>query len=181
MSASQLPPAASHSSGFVLETNQHAYLTAHRILLLVQGTTPSKLEPLGDQSQSLAAQSFHVSSVEAQCLLSDTETFVDLYGYCDFEAMLQYRLDKDSALVTVSAVDIQAATQQKIFTVEHITKVQDWRALKVSLDHEWQTALRPPANDAPVEFASPEKKEYWVRDVKRLKRMRSEPWVPEES
>lgn len=149
------------------------YLSAHRVVLLVQGTTPSVLTSLGDSGQPLAAQAFRVSSKNVKCLLSDEEVFVHLYGYCDMDAMLQYRLDKETALVYASAVDVDGS--EKTFTVEHMEKVQDSGALRASLEAEWQTALleSPPAEKE--KQASPLKAEYWDRDVKRLKRMISEP------
>ena len=84
-------------SGLALATSENNYISAHRVLLLVKGTTASQLDPIGETGQSLTAQAFRVSSAKAQCLLSDTEVFVNLYGYCDFKTMLQYRLDKDTA------------------------------------------------------------------------------------
>ena len=39
-----------------------------------------------------------------RCLLSAQDTRVDLTGYCDFDTMLQYRLDQDIAFVLVSAI-----------------------------------------------------------------------------
>ena len=39
------------------------------------------------------------------CLLSDKEISMDLHGYCDLGSMLQYRLDKDVALVGRCFID----------------------------------------------------------------------------
>jgi len=160
--------------GLALETSEKTYISAHRVLLLVKGTTPSKLDSFGEQSQPLAAQSFRISSIKTQCLLSDTEVFVNLYGYCAFNNMLQYRLDKDTALVLASAVDIDPVTQEKTFTVEHITKVQDVDNLKKSLETEWRTVLEHVVPKESEQYSSPQKVEYWDRDAKRLKRIISE-------
>jgi len=160
--------------GLALETSQKTYISAHRVLLLVQGTTPSKLDAIGDQNQPLAVQSFRVSSLKTQCLLSENEVFVNLYGYCAFDTMLQYRVDKDTALVLASAVDVDPTTQVKTFTVEHITKVQDLGSLKQSLETEWRTVLEEAIADASDSYSSPQKVEYWDREAKRLKRMISE-------
>ena len=43
--------------GLAARSDDDMPIGAHRILLLVQGTGDSKLEPLGDQGQSLTAQS----------------------------------------------------------------------------------------------------------------------------
>ena len=94
---------------------------------------------------------------------------------CAFDNMLQYRLDQDVALVLASAVDINPDTQEKTFTVEKIEKVQHWEAVKNSLEQEWQTVLLNRMKHDTEEYTSPQKAEYWDRDVKRLKRMISEP------
>jgi len=153
--------------GLALETSGKTYISAHRVLLLVKGTTPSKLE-------QLEAQSFRVSLLKTQCLLSETEVFVNLYGYCAFDTMLQYRLDKETALVLASAVDVDPDTQGKTFTVEHMTKVQDVDCLKQSLETEWRTVLEQAIPNDPGQYSSPQRVEYWDREAKRLKRMISE-------
>ncbi len=76
-------------------------------------------------------------SLKVKCLLSETDVFVNLYGYCAYDNMLQYRLDQNVALVLASAVGINPETQEKTFTVEKIEKVQHWEAVKISLDQEW--------------------------------------------
>ena len=167
-------------SGLVLESSDRGFLPAHRVLLLVKGTTSSTLQPIGETGQSLTAQSFRVASKEARCLLSDSEVYVNLYGYCDFSSMLQHRLDKDTALVLASALEVAPDTQEKTFTVEHMVKVQDADKLKTSLDIEWKIVLLSEANEEREQYASPTKAEYWNRDVKKLKRIVSEPLEPPE-
>ena len=167
-------------SGLALESSDRGFLPAHRVLLLVKGTTSSTLEPFGETGQSLTAQSFRVASKEARCLLSDSEVYVNLYGYCDFSSMLQHRLDKDTALVLASALEVAPDTQEKTFTVEHMVKVQDVDKLKTSLDIEWKIVLLSEANEEREQYASPTKAEYWNRDVKKLKRIVSEPLEPSE-
>ena len=167
-------------SGLALESSDRGFLPAHRVLLLVKGTTSSTLEPIGETGQSLTAQSFRVASKDARCLLSDSEVYVNLYGYCDFSSMLQHRLDKDTALVLASALEVAPDTQEKTFTVEHMVKVQDVDKLKTSLDIEWKIVLLSEANEERDQYASPTKAEYWNRDVKKLKRIVSEPLEPPE-
>ena len=167
-------------SGLALESSDRGFLPAHRVLLLVKGTTSSTLEPIGETGQSLTAQSFRVASKDARCLLSDSEVYVNLYGYCDFSSMLQHRLDKDTALVLASALEVAPDTQAKTFTVEHMVKVQDVDKLKTSLDIEWKIVLLSEANEEREQYASPTKAEYWNRDVKKLKRIVSEPLEPSE-
>ena len=74
-----------------------------------------------------------------------------------------------------SAVEIEPETQNQTFFVEYMEKVQDWQSLKVSWDHEWRTVLLSNMKDQSEQYASPQKAEYWDREVKRLKRMESEP------
>ena len=167
-------------SGLAVESSDRGFLPAHRVLLLVKGTTSSTLEPIGETGQSLTAQSFRVASKEARCLLSDSEVFVNLYGYCDYSSMLQHRLDTDTALVLASALEVAPDTQEKTFTVEHMVKVQDVDKLKTSLDIEWKIVLLSEANEEREQYASPTKAEYWNRDVKKLKRIVSEPLEPPE-
>ena len=103
---------------------------------------------------------------------------MNLYGYCDFTNMLQHRMDKDTALVLASALEVAPDTEEKTFTVEHMMKVQDENQLKTSLDAEWKIVLLSEANEKREQYASPTKAEYWDREVKKLKRMTSEPWEP---
>ena len=56
-----------------------------------------------------------------------------------------------------------------------MVKVQDADKLKMSLDIEWKVVLLSEANEERQQYASPTKAEYWDRDVKKLKRMVSEP------
>ena len=65
------------------------------------------MEALGE-GQPLAAQSFRVASVKVCCLLSDDDVCLHVYGYRNFDNSLQSRLDKETALVLVSAVDIDS-------------------------------------------------------------------------
>ena len=104
--------------------------------------------------------------------------FCNLDGYCDFENALQYRLDKETALVLVSAVEIDPNTQQKTFTIEHMAEAQDWQRLRVSMGHEWQTVLLHATPEDDENYSSLVQAEYKNRDVMRLKRIISEPTDP---
>ena len=164
--------------GLALRSDHVGFVSAHRVLLLVQGTCKSELEPLGDGSQSLTAQSFLVSSKNAKCLLSESDFLLNLHGYCDFQGMLQYRLDKDVALVLVSAWDQHEDTKTVTCTIENMVKVSEIcnRRLKIALQQEWKTALtRNPQEQQQDMYQSPQKAEYWERPTKKLRRMESEP------
>ena len=80
------------------------------------------------------------------------EREITLVGYCDFNKMLQYRLDMETALVLASAVQIQAPDSASaegggncVVTVEHMQKISDKHAaaLSVSMALEWKSVLTP--------------------------------------
>jgi hypothetical protein len=134
------------------------------------------LKPLQETSaHPLESQSFRVISQSVQCLLSEEDVFIDLHGYCGFESMLQYRLDKDMALVIVSAWDHSSEQERPVATIEHITKVAsgDVSALKESLEQEWRAALTKNPAETSDKFREPW--EYWERPAKKVRRMESEP------
>jgi len=162
--------------GLAVRSDTKGMVAAHRVILLVKGTCLSQLRPLGAEGQSLTTQSFQVNSCKAKCLLSDGDVEVDLHGYCSFGDMLQYRLDKDAALVVVSAWDHdESASTNPVATIEAMTKVTDVETLKDAMRQEWYTALaKPSEGDDKDAYLSPAKSEYWDRSVKKLKRMQSE-------
>lgn len=161
--------------GLAVRSNAKGFIAAHRVLLLVKGTSQSVLRQIGIEGQSLATQSFQVQSYRAKCLLSDDENEVDLHGYCNFQDMLQYRLDKDVALVLVSAWDHGDSSKNPVCTIEAMTKVSDVESVRASMRQEWKAALTCAADADKDEYLSPMKSDYWDRDVKKLKRMESEP------
>ena len=161
--------------GLVVRSDAKGFIAAHRVLLLVKGTTQSELRQLGIEGQSLATQSFQVQSSRVKCLLSDDEHEVDLHGYCNFNDMLQYRLDKEVALVLVSAWDHGDSSKNPVGTIEAMTKVSDVESVKASMRQEWKAALTCAGDGDNDAYLSPMKPDYWERDVKKLKRMESEP------
>ena len=90
--------------GMALARDQGEPLGAHRVLLLVRGTQGTDCESI-DESLPMAEQVFKISSKNVQCLLSEAAVALTLVGYSNFKGMLAYRLDKEVALVLVSAVD----------------------------------------------------------------------------
>ncbi len=167
---------------------------AHRLLLLVRGTTKTTLEPI-DPAKPFDQQVFKVSS-QADCLLSDTPVKVNLAGYCDFAKMLTYRLDTESALVLVSAVERAEPSTPGVAgdptgsglacTVEHVTKLSkdelagltvslaaEWKAILANLDAAAAVGTPPPASSA--DPSSP----YWSEERQRkVRRVLSEPQSP---
>ena len=142
---------------------------AHRILLLVTGTEPSVLQSLTKDNKSFLVVSTHV-----RCLLSDKEALLDLRGYCDCDNMLQYRLDKDAALVTISAVTPSVSGRPQC-TVESMTKVSrdEQASLVSSLEMEWRAAVQPQHSTEAME--SPMSSDYWETPRSKIRRISSEP------
>jgi hypothetical protein len=165
--------------GLAVRSDDTGNISAHRILLLVQGTGTSTLEPMDEKCQSVTAQSFRVMSENVRCLLSNTETYIDLHGYCDFQGMLQYRLDKDVALVFMSAWSKSQVSDRQVATIEHMRKLGEGEktSLLASLAVEWKAALTHTTKQAD-EYQSPQKADYWERPTKKLRSMESEAVSP---
>ncbi len=166
--------------GMAVRSDRREPLGAHRVLLLVQGTGKSDLDALGE-GKSLQEASYKVFSPKARCLLSSSETYIDLVGYCDFNSMLQYRLDADEALVLVSAVSphasdsVSAGDPAFVATIEHMQKVTAVeKALLESLAAEWKSVLI----DQRSEGVSATEPGYWEQPASKLRRPESEPVTP---
>ena len=95
---------------------------AHRVTMLVEGTQQSVVHNL-PATEGVSA--FFVESKRVKCLLGTTETFADIRGYCDFETMLQYRLDTEKALVMISHFTQQTADDTPVLSVDFIKKVNE--------------------------------------------------------
>ena len=68
--------------------------------------------------------------------MSDSEELVGLSGYTDFKKMMQYRLDKETAMVFVSAVTRGPpgfASESCVVSVEHMQKVSKDETAAVKL------------------------------------------------
>ena len=66
--------------GLAVRSDAKCFIAAHRVLLLVKGTSQSELRQLGSEGQFLATQSFQVQSSRVKCFLNDDEHEVDLHG-----------------------------------------------------------------------------------------------------
>ncbi len=180
--------------GMAARRDDDVLVGAHRLLLLVKGRTKTTLDPI-DPAKPFDQQVFKVSS-QVDCLLSDTPVKVNLVGYCDFAKMLTYRLDTESALVLVSAVERAVpstpgvagdpADSGLVCTVEHVTKLSkdelagltvslaaEWKAILTNLDAAAAVGTPPPASSA--DPSSP----YWSEERQRkVRRVLSEPQSP---
>ena len=63
------------------------------------------MDILDDEKVPTQQQTFNMVSKNARCLLSDSPIVVQLTAYADFKKSLAYRLDREMALVLVSAVE----------------------------------------------------------------------------
>ena len=164
--------------GLAVRSDQREPIGAHRVLILVQGTGQSTLDGLG-VGKTLQEESYKVFSPKVRCLRSTSEKFIDLIGYCGFQGMLQYRLDKDAALVLVSAISLYAPDAVSaggpafVATIEHMRKVTavELAALTQSLTAECQSVLVDERTDG----VSATESTYWEQPAKKLRRLVSEP------
>ena len=109
-------------------------------------------------------------------------------GDCDFKKMMQYRLDKERALVLVSAVTFpepgsaSAAAEDApcVVSVEHMQKISqdDAAALTESMTVEWKSVLTAP-EDLCKEAYWAGGQEYWSPEkARKVRRLQSEPMSP---
>ena len=89
--------------------------------------------------------------------------------------MLDYRLDKDTALVFVSAWCNPEGEGRAVASIDQIEKVspEEKQSLLQALTVEWKAAPCPPAL-ADQAFESPVKADFWERPAKKMRRMESE-------
>jgi hypothetical protein len=177
--------------GLALKRDVADPLGAFRVYLLLQGTGDTEVDPI-DEEAPLQTQTFKMISLKAKCLLSESETHVNLVAYCDYKKMLTYRLDSETALVLVSAIsgsETGAASPSanaasgsfKTATVEHMRKVSndEKEALQCAMALEWKSVLTAvESDDALPEPLSAREPEYWGQPASKLRRLQSEPLTP---
>lgn len=98
---------------------------AYRVLVLVQGTTKSTLTKVTAGTE----EAFLVESSKVQCQLGGEELHANIRGYCKFEDMLQYRLDTEVALVSVSSCTPASESELLCLTIDHMEKVSESQKL----------------------------------------------------
>jgi hypothetical protein len=140
-------------------------LGAHRVLLLVQGTTKSLL---GRVSAKDDPDAFCVTSPKVKCLLDERlmaeEAYLDLRGYCDMNTMLDFRLDKETAIVMVSSLESEGG--RRAAAVEWVRKIEPHSVSQIRawLGIEWKTARTDLGTDVLDSQMSPARPEYWESD-----------------
>ena len=164
--------------GLAAKRDKGGPLQCHRVVLLVEGTEESDCDTIDE------AQIFKITSRNARCLLSDDGVFVTLAGYSDFKKMMQFRLDKETALVLGSAVTLAkpgSASDPCVVSVEHMRKVsKDERtALLISMASEWKSVLTAPDDLCKREYQSASDPAYWTPEsMQKVRRLQSEPASP---
>ena len=139
-------------------------LGAHRVLLLVQGTTKSSVERVNEKDDPDA---FCVTSSNVKCLLDEglgQEVHLELRGYCDMDTMLDFRLDMETAIVMVSSLESEGG--RCAAAVEWVRKIEphNLSQMRALLDIEWKTALTDLGADVLDSHMSPARPEYWESD-----------------
>ena len=159
-------------------------MPARRLVMVVTGTEESELNLLPAKPGS-ASQAFFVESVNVKCELSSSEHHaMTLRGYCGLKESLRWRLDSESAVVIVSAVDGPRSPNSGplVLTVESMQKVGAANLSEVvaAMTIEWQVARGAPGHTvSPLNFSP--SKEYWSSSnpMCSVKRMLSEPGTPQ--
>ena len=148
------------------------------MLLLVEGTEDTDCDTI-DETLPMKEQTFKVTSPNTRCLLSDPAARVTLTGYCDFKKIMQYRLDKETALVLVSAITFEAPEAPCVVSVEHMQKVSrdEAAALTASMTAEWTSILNVPGELESAYWAG--EAAYWTPESAwKVRRVQSEPMSP---
>ena len=154
-------------------------IPCRNIYLLVTGSEGTGLDAMHPDVTDLEEQAYRVTSQNVKCLLNeDADMRIDLTCYCDFHNMLTYRLDQDSALVSITEVTGKEGRLEA--AVEFIDKVssQELEEVKRSMTLEWQTALTNIGSNTDDSFETPVKKRYWTEPPRKVRRVHSDPASP---
>ena len=173
--------------GLAVRRENAESLGVFRVLFLVQGQESTHMEVI-DESVPMKDQVFKLVSNNVRCLLSPSASKrLRLVAYCNFENSLTCRLDKEVALVLVSAAEYQEPgvcgsgeeAASLITAVEHITKISkdQQKVLENSLALEAMSVLGVAEDDPEMPKRAANDPEYWAHPAK-LQRMQSEPVTP---
>ena len=151
-----------------------------RAYLLVTGTEQTEMNPLIPGNMDMQSQEFIVTSRNVKCLLSDDIVAnFDLQCYCNWSNSLNYRLDKDTAIVRIS--DLKETGEHRfVASVEHIDKVArpELESVRLAMTVEWRTALTRAESGALDSHMSPAKAEFFVEPPRKVQRVLSDPHSP---
>ena len=134
----------------------------------------------GAHNQHDMLQEYLVFSKNAKCVLSgDADVRIDFQCYCHSNDSLDYRLNKESAIVRVSGVTTQQTTL--VASVEHIDKVSkaEFESVRQAMQIEWQTSLAHTSSGIKDQSQSPEKRKFFEKPARKVRRVSSDPRTPE--
>ena len=151
-----------------------------RAFLLVTGTESTEMRPLIAGIADLEKQEYIVTSKNVKCLLSDTDVDnLDLECYCGWNDSLNYRLDKETAIVRIS--ELKKNDQGRLSaSVEHIDKVSkaDLSDVRQAMTIEWKTALTKAGATAVDSHMSPYRADFFENPARKVRRVNSDPQSP---
>ena len=126
-------------ANLAIETAAKSILRPHRVLLLIQGTQKSTLEKASADPDARV-----VCSENVKCLLSSENTKVNIRGYAKEMDLLDFKLDKDSAVVTVSNV-LKSENSKTWLVIETLSKISADKVTPVAkaLLAEFEMAAAP--------------------------------------
>ena len=138
------------------------------------------MNPLIDGITDLKSQEYIVTSKNVKCLLSDTDVDnLDLQCYCGWDDSLNYRLDKETAIVRIS--ELKKNDQGRLSaSVEHIDKVSkaDLSDVRQAMTIEWKTALTKAGATAVDSHMSPYRADFFENPARKVRRVNSDPQSP---
>ena len=109
--------------GLAVERNNGTKTAVHKAIVMVRGSQKSTMDTLSEDKKTYA-----VTSEGVKCLLADDDAApveVTIQGWCDFETLLQYRLDKEVAVITVSACTVCPTTNKRKLIADSMEKIGD--------------------------------------------------------
>ena len=104
-----------------VELNDGAKIAVHKAIVMVRGSQNSTMNRLSEDKEIYA-----VTSEGATRLLADDDAApieVNIQEWCDFDTLLQYRLGKEVAVITVSACTVCDTTNKRTLIADSMEKI----------------------------------------------------------
>ena len=157
--------------GLAIKYGEDGLIGAHRVIMVVEGTQTSRAKAMEGSGEPA---SYFVESKQVKCLLGSEEALADLRGYCDLDSMLQYRLDKEKAIVMISHIDRKEPSSTPVLTIDYMRKLSDSHVMQVVENMREEAALpmlQAEQEKPPSSLVAPQ-------DAKRARTLQSEPTTP---
>ena len=107
--------------GLAVERNNGTKTAVRKAIVMVRGSQKSTMDTLSEDKWNFA-----VTSEGVKCLLADDDAApaeVTIQGWCDFDTLLQYRLGKEVAVITVSACTVCDTTNKRTLIAGSMEKI----------------------------------------------------------